>query len=75
MRDIHGNGWIVIAWLGEESHESDKAIQLVHCLSEIRRTNSGDQQEARLRDKPEHLGCGRWIVLKVLWSGHIGTVC
>lgn len=65
MRDIYGNAWTVIAWVGEESHESDKAIQLVKCLSEFSRTGSGDQLEAKLWGEPEHLGRGCWLALKV----------
>jgi len=64
MREIYGNAWTVIAWLGGERHGSTQAIQLVQDLSE--RTHCGNELEARLLEDPGYLGTGGWWGLNEL---------
>jgi len=66
MRNIYGNAWAVIAWLGEEENESDKAINLIEALANAGREDRGQELEARLRKEPYYLGNGSWIALHEL---------
>jgi hypothetical protein len=68
MRDIYGNAQIVIAWLGEEYNNSNKAMDLVHALSQASIDNNGEEIEAKLRIDPEYLGSGCWLALEELMS-------
>lgn len=63
MRDIYGNAWTVIAWLGGEGDESDKAIRLVRDLSIFSSKNRVTELEPRLRLEPGYLGQGCWLAL------------
>jgi len=64
MREIYGNAWTVIAWLGGEQHGSTQAIQLVQDLSE--RTHCGHELEGILWQDPGYLGTGGWSALNKL---------
>jgi hypothetical protein len=63
MRNIYGSAWAVIAWLGSEVKESDKAINLIETLSKFSRADRGPELEATLRNDPDHLGNGSWLAL------------
>jgi hypothetical protein len=64
MREIYGSAWAVIAWLGEESHQSNSAIQLVRDLAVFSQAGCGEQLEASLRAEPDFLGQGCWLALQ-----------
>jgi hypothetical protein len=66
MRQIYGQAWAVIAWLGEEERESDKAIQLVRQLADHWDHEAAHNLEARLRRNPVSLGDGSWYALNEL---------
>ncbi|KAH6673650.1 hypothetical protein B0J14DRAFT_53354 [Halenospora varia] len=66
MRDIYGNSWAVIAWLGEEKDESGKAIQLVQRLCDVSKSESATEVEDCLWSNPGHLGHGGWFALNQL---------
>jgi len=70
MRDIYGKAWTVIAWLGEEGEQSDKAIQLVQSLSEFHNTvtSSGSDLVSRLSENPSYLVNGSWYALNRLMA-------
>lgn len=62
MRDIYGDAWTVIAWLGEEGENSSKAMQLVQSLADTN-PEDGEQLAARLMADPNCLGTGCWTAL------------
>jgi hypothetical protein len=68
MREIYGNARTVIAWMGEESHKSDLAIQLLKDLAVLDQNDGGEQLAARLRADPEYLGKGCWFGLQRLFE-------
>ena len=63
MREIYGNARAVIAWMGEEGHKSDLAIQLLKDLAVLGETEGGEHVAARLSEHPEYLGKG-WVALQ-----------
>ncbi|CZR69106.1 uncharacterized protein PAC_19007 [Phialocephala subalpina] len=65
MREIYGGAWTVMAWLGEEQDNSDKAIRLVQSLSDTD-PERGEELAEMLLDDPEYLGDGCWIALQDL---------
>jgi hypothetical protein len=66
MRDIYGNAWSVICWLGEESRQSHWAIQLVQDLAVLSQSDCAEQLESQLRQEPDYLGKGCWLALSEL---------
>jgi hypothetical protein len=66
MRNIYGNAWTVIAWLGEEENESEKAINLIDDLSSVGREGRGQELERKLTEDPNYLGNGCWLALHEL---------
>lgn len=65
MRDIYGNAWSVVAWLGEEGNRSDDAIWLIDTLSSMQ-PRHGEELAMRLERDPELLGVGCWMALQDL---------
>lgn len=63
MKDIYGDALEVLAWIGEEGENSDKAIDLLQILSQARSKECGEELEKRLREDPEYLGFGCWMAL------------
>jgi hypothetical protein len=68
MQNIYGNARAVIAWLGEEENESDKAINLIESLSNACGEGRGEELEARLNEEPDCLGNGGWLALHELMN-------
>jgi len=66
MHDIYGNAWTVIAWLGEEADESEKAVTLIKTLSAAGREGRGEELQRKLTEEPEYLGNGSWLALHEL---------
>jgi len=67
MREIYGKAWTVIAWLGKEGYQSDKAIQLVQKLCQFYNTQRTSFDLAlRLTEEPGYLGYGCWDALMQL---------
>ena len=66
MRNIYGDAWAVIAWLGDSAHDSDQAIQFVRDLSTYSEPERAQQLEAKLQMDPAYLGDGSWIALHEL---------
>ncbi|KAH8742513.1 heterokaryon incompatibility protein-domain-containing protein [Diaporthe sp. PMI_573] len=64
MRDIYGNAWAVIAWVGDEVFRSSLAIQLIQDLSALSEAQCGPLIEAALSSEPEYLGKGCWLALQ-----------
>lgn len=65
MRDIYGDAYSVIAWLGEEKNDSNEAIQLLFDLLDASKANLGPGIEAKLQSEPRYLRTG-WIALNQL---------
>jgi len=65
MRDIYGKAWTVIAWLGEENEQSDKAIQLIRELSKSHGESNYDLG-ALAPQNPCSLVDGSWYALNKL---------
>jgi hypothetical protein len=66
MREIYGNAWAVIAWLGEGSRNSDAGIQLLRDLAALRQSGAGKEVAVQLSTNPEYLGKGCWTALQRL---------
>ncbi|KAH8904687.1 hypothetical protein BR93DRAFT_882710 [Coniochaeta sp. PMI_546] len=67
MRGIYGESWAVVAWLGEESFQSDMAIGLVKDLAEMSRAGaSGKMVAETIAREPDCLGSGCWSALNSL---------
>jgi len=67
MSEIYGKAWRVIAWLGNEEYQSDKAIQLVQKLCQFHETQRMSFDLAlRLTEEPGYLGDGCWNALMQL---------
>jgi Heterokaryon incompatibility protein (HET) len=67
MREIYGKAWTVIAWLGEEAYQSDKAFQLLQKLSHFYKTQRNSVDLAsQLSQDPGYLGDGCWYALMQL---------
>jgi hypothetical protein len=66
MHNIYGNAWTVIAWLGEEENNSEKAITLIKALSTAGREGRGEELRRKLVEEPEYLGDGSWLALQEL---------
>jgi Heterokaryon incompatibility protein (HET) len=65
MRSIYSSALSVISWLGEEENESERAIKLLHDISQIG-VNRGDWLENTLRQNSSYLGRGCWQALLLL---------
>ncbi|KAG0647969.1 Heterokaryon incompatibility protein [Hyphodiscus hymeniophilus] len=63
MRNIYGDTWEVIAWIGEDDHDTGLAFDLIDALSEASFKGCGELLEERLREDPDYLGRGCWIAL------------
>jgi hypothetical protein len=65
MREIYGKAWAVVAWLGEERDHSDKAFQLVQCLSEYNKPPriTDDMRRKLLEERSDFLIDGSWLAL------------
>ncbi|OCK95603.1 HET-domain-containing protein [Cenococcum geophilum 1.58] len=63
MRNIYGDAWAVIGWLGNKANGSDKAIHLIKTLSKFSGADRGQELEAILHKDPEYLGNGSWLAL------------
>ncbi|KAK0623976.1 heterokaryon incompatibility protein-domain-containing protein, partial [Immersiella caudata] len=70
MRDIYGLAWSVVAWLGEPSFGSARAMQLLRTLGGLARSGrDGTAVEAALRADASFLGCGgAWLALHELMN-------
>jgi hypothetical protein len=66
MRDIYGSAWSVVAWLGEESRQSDAAIQLVADLAVFKAAGCIEQLAAYLQADPHFYGTAHWMALQHL---------
>jgi hypothetical protein len=66
MKHIYGDARAVIAWIGEEENNSDKAIDLIKVFSDARSKGCGEELEERLREDPDYLGFGGWSALHEL---------
>jgi len=66
MRDIYGNSWMVVGWLGEEHDRSSSAIQLVRDLAALGQHSCGEKVEAALSAEMGYLGGGCWLALQEL---------
>jgi hypothetical protein len=67
MREIYGKAWTVIAWLGEEASQSDKAFQLLQKLCQFHNTQRNSFDLAtQLSENPGYLGDGCWYALMQL---------
>ena len=64
MRNIYGNAWSVIAWLGEEKLDSSRAIGLVKQLADANANGYAQELESRLRNNPDCMGVGVWLALQ-----------
>jgi hypothetical protein len=64
MRNIYDGSWTVVAWLGEASGDSDKAITLLETLASY---DQNKPESSILREsliaKPDYLGLGSWLAL------------
>jgi hypothetical protein len=64
MADIYSLSWSVIAYLGEQGHESDKAIALIKSLAEYQGSHEKGQALWKiLTANPSHFGRGTWLAL------------
>jgi hypothetical protein len=66
MRDTYGSAWSVVAWLEEESRQSDAAIQLVADLAAIKATGCIEQFAAYLQADPSFYGATHWMAFQDL---------
>ena len=66
MQNIYGNAWTVMAWLGKEEIESEKAINLIEALSSAGGEGRGQELERKLTETPNYLGSGCWLALHKL---------
>lgn len=65
MRDIYGDAYSVIAWLGEEENGSNEAIRLLYDLLDASKGNLGPEMEVKLQSEPQYLRTG-WMALNQL---------
>lgn len=65
MRNIYGDAYSVIAWLGEENNDSNEAIQLLYELLDASKANFGPTMEVKLQSEPRYLRTG-WMALNQL---------
>jgi hypothetical protein len=64
MADMYSLSWSVIAYLGEQVHESDKAIALIESLAEYHGSHEkGQALWEILSANPSHFGKGSWLAL------------
>jgi hypothetical protein len=69
MREIYGAAWSVVAWLGEASFGSDRALELLRNLGGLAKGGcEGLEVEAALREEPDYLGSGAWLALRDLMA-------
>lgn len=76
MRELYSEAWSVVIWLGEESEDSEKAINLLETLSRLSDHSEKNEHKSfglsekveklrlALKNDPEYLGRGSWVALR-----------
>ncbi|KAF2997713.1 hypothetical protein E8E13_006810 [Curvularia kusanoi] len=66
MRLIYSLAAEVVIWLGPESRNSDKAMELIIVLSDACKNGTDKSLGAEFRRNPEYIGGGAWLALSQL---------
>lgn len=75
MRDIYGQAWSVIAWLGEETLWVERAFDLATKLSTYTEGDKGTKLNKALWKDPEFLGRDCWIPFYNVLQNSYWTRC